>query len=225
MIDISFLRENIMSPILHQKIFSGLIGLAVAAVIIALGYMIAKILGITTKKILYKIGFDKYFIDHNLDQSIGKASASSVVGEIVKWYVWVLFMIPAIDILQLGEISILLLDFVKWIPSLILGSVIVIAGLIASDFCARKIKNLTFGLKNQVALGVKLIILFFFLDVALVEVGLNITLIENTFLIILGGVVLALSIAIGLGLGFALKDHGKEIIDGIKKDIEKSNNS
>ena len=221
MSDINFLKESIMSPLLSEKIFSFFIGVILSLIIIIGGYIIAKILGITVKKILYKIGFDKYFIDNNLDHSIGKASISSIAGEIVKWYIWALFLIPAINILQLGDISLLLMDFVKWIPSLIIGIMIIISGLIISEFCAKKIKKLTFGLKNQFAFIIKVIILFFFIDVALVEIGLNISLIENTFLIILGGFVFTLSIAIGISLGFAFKEHGKEIIEKIKKDIEK----
>ncbi len=218
---ITSFKETITSPLLYASIMEALKNITVAMIIIIIGYIIAKILGMTTKKLLYKIGLDKYFIDNGLDHAVGRASVSGIVGEIVKWYVWALFLIPSITILQLGEMSAILLDFVRWIPSLLIGSVIVIGGLIVSEFLAKKIRNLTFRFKNQMALVVKMIVLFFFADVALVEIGLNITLIENTFLILLGGMVFTLALAIGIGLGFALKENGKEVIEELKKDFKK----
>ena len=218
---INSFKETITSPLLYASIMEALKNITVAMIIILIGYIIAKILGMTTKKLLYKIGLDKYFIDNGLDHAVGRASVSGIVGEIVKWYVWALFLIPSITILQLGEMSAILLDFVRWIPSLLIGSVIVIGGLIVSEFLAKKIRNLTFRFKNQMALVVKMIVLFFFADVALVEIGLNITLIENTFLILLGGMVFTLALAIGIGLGFALKENGKEVIEELKKDFKK----
>ena len=213
--------ETITAPLLYVSIVSILKSVIAASLIVIIGYIISKILGITTKKILYKLGLDKYFIDHNLDYAIGKASPSKVVGEIVKWYILVLFLIPAISILNLGEISVLLMDFVKWIPSLLVGTTIVIGGLIVSEYVAAKIRTLRFKLINHIALAVKAVILFFFLDVAIVEIGLNISLVENTFLILLSGVVITMSLAIGIGLGFALKEDGKKLIDSIKKDIDR----
>ena len=213
--------ETITAPHIYVSIVYVLKSIMAAALIVIIGYVIAKILCITTKKILYKVGLDKYFIDHNLDYAIGKVSPSTVMSEIVKWYVWVLFLIPAISILNLGEISVLLMDFVKWIPSLLVGITIVVCGLIVSEFVAVKVRTLKFKLINHVALVLKAIVLFFFLDVAIVEIGLNIALVENTFLILLSGVVITMSLAIGIGLGFALKEDGKNLIDSIKKDIDR----
>ncbi|OYT34672.1 MAG: hypothetical protein B6U87_01695 [Candidatus Aenigmarchaeota archaeon ex4484_52] len=216
-------KEFVMNPIIFvgQNVLATLPGIFGAIIIILLGLLIAKILGNATKKILYKLGLDKYLIEHKLDNAIGMVSASKISGDIVKWYVFVLFLIPAVNVLKLGDISLLIIDFVKWFPSLIFGIVIVICGLLVSEYCSRNLKNTTFKFKNQIALCIKLIILFFFLDVALSEIGLNIVFIENVFLLILGGFIFALSLAMGIGLGFALKEEGKEFFNTIIKEIEK----
>ena len=64
-------------------------------------------------------------------------------------------------------------------------------------------------------------ILFWIISImiALEQIGVNISIAENTFLILVGAVALAFALAVGIGFGLAMKDEAKNILKQIKRKI------
>ncbi len=192
-------------------------GIVAAIIVIIVGYIISGAIGWVVRSFLAKTKIDEKIEESGRGDAIGHLQLSKFFGKVVKWYVFVAFLVPAASMLQLGHLSDLLTALVLWLPNLIGAAIIVIFGLIGADYVADKINEMKGKFVPAAALFVRLLIIFFVADIALKEVGIAVDIAESTFLILLGGIVLACSLAFGLGFGLGgLKDESKKMIVGMK---------
>jgi hypothetical protein len=63
----------------------------------------------------------------------------------------------------------------------------------------------------------KTILLAFVFVIALDQIGVNLILLHETYLIILSAAALGCALAVGIGFGLALKDDAKAMIRNVKK--------
>ena len=102
-----------------------------------------------------------------------------------------------------------------WIPSLIAAVIVALVGLIAADYVAAKVTEVKAKSSGIIANTLKLVIVVFTLIIALSQLGVDVSIAENTVLIIIAGIMLAL----GIGFGLAFKDEAKAIIKDVKKKL------
>lgn len=211
--------EAIADPLvtLWNKLVEVVPGLVAAIVIIIVGYFVAAAIGWVVKKAIVKTKLDDKLEESGRADAIGNVELSTLIGQILKWYVFVIFLVPAASVLEFGELSSLLTKFALYLPSVIAGVVIVLFGLIFADFVADKIDAMKTKWSKTVGLVARIILIFFFLNIALKQIGIDVAIAENTFLILIGGIALALSLAVGIGFGLGLKDEAKSIIKKWKK--------
>ena len=102
--------------------------------LLIIGYLTGLVLGYVLKTALEKAGLDRLFDRTDLSKAIGKTHLSSIFGEILKWYVFIVFIQAAIDIIDVGILSQALGRFVLWMPHLILAIVIILIGVIFAHY-------------------------------------------------------------------------------------------
>jgi cellobiose-specific phosphotransferase system component IIC len=178
-----------------------------ALLILLLGWLIAKL----SEKIVFKLmntwGVDKWIAKVKLKESLFNISVEKTTSIIIKYYIIVVFLKEAASRVTLQFLTDLLDGILTAIPSIILGSVIVIITLILGDFFKKKIKKSKFPFKETVSGVVYSVTLFFGMVIALPKFGLeNIQLIEDSFRYIVLGLSLGFAIAIGIGFGWAIKE-------------------
>ncbi len=214
-----FSQQQLLNPValVGYSILEFVIGFILAGIIAALGYCVAWVVHWTVKKALDRAKVDKWMQKNKLDKSIGYASVSSLGSSLVKWYIFLIFLIPAISYLTLGELTSLLLDIVRWLPKVIVAVAIVMLGLVIADFVADKMSKAKGPAIKHLNNIVRILILVFVAVVALQEVGIYLRLAESTFLIVLTGLVLALSLAVGIGFGLGAKEEAAAIVKQWKK--------
>lgn len=180
-----------------REIFPGLVA---AIIILIIGWVIAVIIGHAIKVLLEKIGLDRRLAEAKLSKVIGHMKLSSLLGEIVKWYIFVIFLSAAADVLRLGALSVLLSKFVSWLPDVIAAIIVIVFGLYIAHFVAMKIEehSKVKGI-TTVSSIVKILITFIFAIIALEQIGIDVSILRNTFLIIVGGIALAIGLSFGLG--------------------------
>jgi len=210
----------VLSPL--EQLWYGLIeilpGIAGALIVGILGYFLGLILGAIVHKLLDKAGFDKALQKANVGKFVKGHSMSEICGALLKWYIFVVFLSSAVNLINLRPLSAVLDDLVRWLPNLILGVVVMIIGLIAAEFIyerishAHKIKGV-----RTIALFVKMIVIVFVAIIALEQIGIRIGLAREAFLIILASFGLGVAIALGMGFGFALKNEAGKWIKELKK--------
>jgi hypothetical protein len=215
-------EEAIANPLINLwDSFVGLLpGLIAAIIIIAIGYVVAYVIGHAIRILLQKMGLDKQLAKAKLTQAVGSIRISALLGEITKWYIFIIFLQSGVDLLRLGTLSLLLADFVAWLPNVIAAILVVVFGLIIAHFVAMKIREHTEikGVKIT-SNATKILILFIAVLIALEQIGIDISILSNAFLIILTGFVFGVALAIGLSFGLGTKGNAMKAWNKIRKYI------
>ena len=119
--------------------------------------------------------------------------------------------------LRLGTLSSLLNEFVRWLPNVIVAAIIVIFGVALAHFVSMKIEEhtKTKGVRFFSKL-IKIVIYYVVLVISLEQIGVEASILENTFLILIGALAVGIAVALGIGLGKAMQPEGKEIVNDLK---------
>ena len=186
-----------------------------ALVILFLGLVIGNIVGRVGAKVLDKIGVDDA-IEKTPIGDIIKTTKMSVVGfmdAIIRWFVYLIFIMAAVDVLNMSVVSNMIGQIVMYLPNLFSGIVILIGGIIVVDILADWIESVVKGMKieggKQVLLAVRA---FMFLIIAILAMDqfLIDTTIIYTFLAP-GAWAVAAVIAFKYGVKDALVAYAKEL--------------
>lgn len=190
-----------------------------ALLILILGYCVAYLIGHAVKWLLDKI-ISKPLREADFSKAVGHTNVASLLGELVKWFVFIIFLNVAVDILQLNMLSDLLASFVKWIPNVLVAIMIFIAGIALAHYIDIKIKEHT-KMKGMLAISgvLKIVIIFLALMIGLQQIGVNVGILQSSFLIILGSLGLGLALALGIGLGLGLRSEAEDVVKKLKKSL------
>jgi len=200
---------NILPEIIGALIVF-LIGLLIA---IILAKLIEKIvIAIKLDQILEKIGFKTFF-----DKAGLKMNSALFFSELVKWFLIIVFLIAAFNIVGLSEISLFLKSILYYIPRIIIVSIIIIASVLIANFLSKLIRGSVkaMGLQQGEFLEkiTKIMIYIFTGLIVLDQLGIASSLIK----IIFTGLIAMITIAGGLAFGLGGKELAKELLDKIKK--------
>jgi hypothetical protein len=179
----------------------------VAMVVVVLG---AIVVGFVVRAVLRfslaRVGFDLRAREWGM--TTGRAlephhEPSWLVARGAFWVVVATGVALALAVLGASTTSLLGLSLLGFLPRLVVGAIVLLAGIGASRFLERAV---LIGAVNQgirqarlVAWGVKWIVLVLGAAMALQHVGIGGSLPTIAFTIVVGGIVLAVAIAVGLG--------------------------
>jgi hypothetical protein len=181
-----------------------------AIVILLIGWIIAKTTSIVIKNVLSRVGVDKIGDKIKDIEAIKKFNLDFKLSNIVAWIVYVFIMlflsVSAADKLGVPAISNMFLMLVNFIPKVMVAGVMTLIGLFLSDvarnFVVALCKSFNIASGKLIGMGIFFFLLFITVILALGQAGINTALLESSFNIIVGGMVLAFSI----GYGFASKE-------------------
>ncbi|WP_221389862.1 mechanosensitive ion channel family protein [Dyadobacter sp. NIV53] len=207
-----------------KNIFGALIGQFVDFVprvvgclfILGVGYLVAKGVKIIIKQVLSKIGFDRIGEKLNeigiIKQLKTEISLSDIVAKILYYYILLIFLTLAADKLGVDTITNMVLSLVNFIPKLIAGAIMLQIGIMLSDAIKTAVMALCKSFNIAAAKLIGNIAFIFFLIItfitALGQIGIETALLESSFLLIIGGVIIAFAI----GYGIASRDILANII-------------
>lgn len=189
-----------------------LIGWAIA---VGLQKLIVQILrAIRLDPMLEKIGTGKFF-----DKAGIKMDFAGWIGIFIKWFLVLVFLLAAVDILQLSDVTIFLRSVLGYIPNVIVAVVILaVAFWLASVL--RKIVQASVSASNIKAaafLGTLThwSILVFGVFAALIQLGIAFALLQT----LITGLIAMLALAGGLAFGLGGKDQAASFLARLKKEI------
>ncbi len=195
-------------------------GIIVAIIIGVIGYLIAFIIGSVIKIVLTKAKLDSWIEKAQLSKAIGHIKVSGILGELAKWYVFIIFLQQAVDVLHLGALSSILGRFVLWLPDLIAAVLVLILGLLFAHFVYQKIVEHahTKGVQGLGA-AVRWVIITIAVIIGMGQIGVNTGLLENVLMILIGALAVGFALAIGLSFGLGNKKEANEFVRKLRKNL------
>ncbi len=178
-----------------------------ALLIIVLGWLIAKISEKIVYKLLYAAQIDKWVEKAKLKEPLYNIPIDVTASLIVKYYILIVFLKEAATKATLTFLADLFDGILQAVPSIILGVAIILIAMIFGNFIKKRVKKTKLPFKDVLSDVIHGVIVFFGLVMALPRLGLtNTQLIEDTFRYIVLGISVGVSLAIGIGFGWAIKE-------------------
>jgi hypothetical protein len=189
------------------KIMAYLPVLIGALVILIVGWIVAKIIRWMVDGALKAVQFDKLADKSGISEVLKKGSlkitAREVLSNLVYWLVIIMVLVMVVNALGLPKASDVLTSLFAYVPSVIAALFIIVVAMFLASFLSGIVRiaagnaNLP---KPELLAGIsRWAIIIFAATIALTQLGIAPLLVTATFNIILGGIVLALALAFGLG--------------------------
>jgi hypothetical protein len=128
---------------------------------------------------------------------------TSILGKVVFWFVFLIFLVPAVDSLGLSSVSALLGTIVSYLPNVFVAVLVLFLGMLVATFVADIIRGLisgtSFGNPNIYANIARYAILGFAALIALYQLNIAPAIVETLFTAVVGALALAFGLAFGLG--------------------------
>jgi hypothetical protein len=181
--------------------------------ILLIGWGIAVLVSRSAVWLLRRVGFDNMANRIGLtrfDQRIGiHLDPAGVLGKIVYWFVFLIFLVAAADALGLPAVSNILNQLVAYIPNVFVAILVLFLGTLAATFVADIVRGFTAGTNignaNIFANIARFAIIGFAALIALEQLQIAPALINELF----GAVVAAAAIAFGLSFGLGGQDAAR----------------
>ncbi|OGV76511.1 MAG: hypothetical protein A3I83_09800 [Methylotenera sp. RIFCSPLOWO2_02_FULL_45_14] len=176
-------------------------------VILLFGWIVAKLVRSTVKRLLELSHFDKFAKKSGLEAFVNSGSLnvtlSGIISQVMYWLVIILFITTGASTLGLSEVAGLLQQLAGYLPRIILAILVIIFGTLLARFVNKLIFAWLHSIKFSAALtvstsaeyGIQILAIF----VALEQLGIGTQLIHSLFVIVFGAIFLALALAFGLG--------------------------
>lgn len=157
------------------------------------------------------IGLNKVFPE--------KLDLAELLGDLAKWIIMIVFLLPALEILELTQVNAIVAQVVAYLPNVVVAVVIVIVGVVIADLFSRVIESTakTIGAKTAaIAADVaRWAVIVFAVLAAMTQLGIAVSIINNLVL----GVVVMVALAGGLAFGLGGQDAAREAIGRLRKNM------
>jgi hypothetical protein len=146
-------------------------------------------------------------------------TVSRFIGELVQWFLVLVFLMAATDILGLTQVTEFLNSIILYIPNVVVATIILTIAFLLGNVSYTIVRGSTraAGLMSATLLAtlIKWAIIVFGLLAALIQLGIAASLVNTLFI----GVIAALSLAFGLSFGLGGKDEAAIILKKIREEI------
>jgi len=176
--------------------------------IMIVGFVFSWLVKVLLSGLLKIFRFDKWArqvgISNFLEKGGVETQPSLILSKIIYWLFVVVFLSYALEIAGISQFSEYASRISAALPVIIVSFVIIIVGIIFSNFIAKAIylacENSRFQYGDFIAKGVRILLIVIVFGIVFEYVGLGNTIITISFLIVFGGIILVLSLALGIGL-------------------------
>ena len=189
-----------------------------AVVIFIVGWVVASALGRLVAEAVKALRVDALLAQLEVEKALERAgvrlNAGAFIGALVKWFLIVVFLLAAVNILGLSQVSEFLRQVLLYIPNVVVAALILVIAVKVAEVVERAVRGSVeaAGLRGgMVGVVVRWAIWVFALIAALLQLGVATILIQT----LVTGVVAMLALAFGLGG----RDAASSFIDRLRRDI------
>ena len=194
-----------------------------AILVFIIGIIIASVLGKVVEKIIQALHIDQAMERFRFTEKFKRAgfdlSISKLLGGIVRWFLILVFLMAATDILGLTQITTFLNEILLYIPNVLVATVILSIAFLLGNFVYTIVRGSTraAGVMSASLLAtiVKWAIMIFGLLAALIQLGIATSLVNTLFI----GFIAAISLASGLAFGLGGQEEAAIILRKLREEM------
>lgn len=177
-----------------------------AVIFVILGFIIARFTAKLVKTAIVKFGIDKLgekLMDIELvSKSNIDFKISTILSKIIYYFMLLIFIVAATDIVGMPAISNLFNDILNWIPNLLVALVILVLGLLFAELIRKAVHTACDSLGIPSARLISMLAFYFlFINIAisaLAQAQIDTSFISSNISILIGAAALAFAIGYGL---------------------------
>lgn len=194
--------------------------IAVAIVLVLVGIVAARWVKHLVVSLLEKMGVDSIFGKMGFNANLGNTpSFAKLIGTVVQVVIVLLFVVEALQLLELDFMVVLATAIFAYLPSVIAAIIILAVGFWLANMVEKLVGSLmshASGTPHFLRYVAKYAIIAFAFFMALDQLGIAASIINSAFILILGGVALAFGLAFGLGG----REHASRYLSKVEKSLE-----
>jgi hypothetical protein len=200
--------------------------LLIAILLFVVGWVLASIIAKAFEQVFGALKVDvlleKTGLHHLMERMGHSLDSGHFVGQIMRWFIIILFAFPSLSLIGLDSIA----DFLKedvlmFLPRVIIAAFILIIAAIVADAISKATlagaKSLSLSSANMLAGIAKYSIWIFAFIVAFEQLGINSAYMQILFAGIIGMIAVAGAIAFGIGG----KEHASRFLSKLNDEIKK----
>lgn len=198
--------------------------LLVAVVIFLVGWVIGALLSRAIEQVVKSVKLDAALRSAGVESALSRAGFSLNVGrflgELVKWFLLVVFLVASLDVLGLDQVTLFLQQVVLlYLPQVIVAVLILLVAAVIADTMQRVVTGSAkaANIRSASFLGAltRWAIWVFALLAALYQLGIATTFLQTLFT----GVIVALSLAFGLAFGLGGQEAAARYLEHLRKEM------
>jgi hypothetical protein len=194
-----------------------------ALLVFLLGLVIASVFGKVVERLIKALRIDQTIERIKLSEKMRQhgidITLSHFLGKLVQWFLVVVFLMAATDILGLNQVTEFLNSIILYLPNVIVATIIMTIAFLLSSLVYTVVRSSTraAGVVSATLLAtiVKWAVVIFGLLAALIQLGIAVSLVNTIFI----GLVAAFSLAVGLSFGLGGRDEAALILKKIREEF------
>jgi hypothetical protein len=229
---IDFFKDMFLD--LYDNFTEVFLNIIVMIIVMISGFIISWFIKKLLARLLVLFRFDKWANEVGIINFLQKGGVhtlpSIVISKIVYWIFIVVFFSFGLNFIGISQFTEYASRVSSALPLIVVSIVIIIIGIILSNFISRVIylacenssfcesANIKYG--DLIAKGVRIFLIIITFGIVFEYIGVGNTIITISFLIIFGGIIMTLSLALGIGLSNVVGAFIKDRL-GIKTEKKK----
>lgn len=210
------------------NLWSGVINfvpqLIIAILIIVIGWLVGALIGRVVAQIIRSLRVDEGLRKAGVEDTLARGgivlNSGNFLGALVKWFIILVFLIAALDVLHLTQVNEFLQGVVLfYLPQVIIAVLILMLAAVIGDVMQKVVTTSakTAEIKSARFLGsfTKWAIWIFAILAALLQLNIASSFIQTIFT----GIVVALSLAAGLAFGLGGQEAAARFIEKTRQEI------
>lgn len=195
-----------------------------ALIVFVVGWIVAVALGKVIEQVVRTLKVDHVLAQLEMEKMMERAgwklNSGAFVGGLVKWFLIVVFLLAAANILGLNQVSDFLRDVLLYIPNVVVASLILIIAALVSETVEKVVRGSAeaAGYRGSlVGVMTRWAIWIFAFVAVLLQLGIAATLVQT----LVTGFVAALALAFGLAFGLGGKDAAAGFLDRLRGELRR----
>ncbi|MFQ6049534.1 MAG: hypothetical protein ACE5J0_00615 [Candidatus Paceibacterales bacterium] len=192
-----------------------------AGLILLIGIFISKWIGALSVAFLNKIRLNQVLKRMGLEEALlkidARLNAPKFFGELVKWFFIILFLMASSEILGLVRISQLLKEVIGYFPNIFISALIFVVAAFLTDFSQKIVVGTLEKEKITYSRFLGRLIRWTIWFFAILAILHQLKIASPLILVIFIGMVITISIALGIAFGFGAKDLATKFLKELEE--------